>query len=65
MSRPRIVPHAMMHVILPPLGGVPTGSGGIFSAPSQKTIVCCVNGGFCVGSQLDCILHRIIYCFQG
>ena len=26
---------------------------------TKITIVCCVNGGFCVGSQPDCILHRL------
>ena len=25
----------------------------------QISIVCCVNGGFCVGSQPDCMLHRL------
>ena len=29
----------------------------------SETIVCSVNGGFCMGAQLDWLLHRFIYCF--
>ena len=33
------------------------------NVPVSLTIICHVNGGFCVDSLLDCMLHRFIYCF--
>ena len=36
---------------------------GNYWRPDKKTIVCCVNGGFCVGSQPVCMLHRLFIVF--
>ena len=35
-----------------------------FDACITETIVCCVNGGFCVGSQPVCMLHRLFIVFR-
>ena len=42
--------------ITPPVSGVPKVGR---KQHGYITIVCCVNGGFCVGSQPDCMLHRL------
>ena len=49
--------------------GVVTGPCITYAEPSEKkkkteTIVCCVNGGFCVGSQPVCMLHRLFIVFR-